>query len=398
MLKISPFKDVIAAISRGEMVIMADDVDRENEGDLVVATEKLTADHVSFMMREARGLICVSISHERAQQVKLPLQVAHNNSPFGTPFTVSVDHVSIANQGISASSRVKTMKALIANNASERDFISPGHVFPLIAHKAGVLGRVGQTEGSFDLARIAGLEPSGVICEILNPDGTMARAAELNDFARKHSLLITTVREVREYRAKSEILVRETARSKMDTNCGAWDVVVFADDVEQKEHLALIYGDISSASSLPVRLHSECLTGDVFGSRRCDCGEQLHGAMNLVVKHGAGIILYLRQEGRGIGLGNKLRAYELQDSGLDTVEANKALGFAPDERNFTVAGKMLQLLGVKRVKLMTNNPDKIAAIKSMGIQVDERLPVLVAPDDYSKAYLETKRDKMGHIF
>lgn len=397
MLKVSPFSDVLAAFRRGEMVIMADDADRENEGDLVAASEKLTAKQISFMMNEARGLICISLSVERAKKIKLPLQVLNNNSPYGTPFTVSVDLKSVGGEGISAEARTETMRALISDSAKAEDFISPGHVFPLIANPSGVLGRKGQTEGSFDLARIAGFEPSGVICEIMNPDGSMARAEDLNRFAERHGLLITTVQEVINYRLASDTLVRETARSEMDTAFGRWEVRVFADDVEQKEHLALIYGNPDKDKAVQVRLHSECLTGDVFGSKRCDCGEQLEKAMRNIVAEGAGVILYLRQEGRGIGLGNKLKAYALQDEGLDTVEANRALGFRADERDFSIAGKMLRALGLNRIRLLTNNPEKISALKDMGIIIEERLPVVAEATAYSKSYLDAKREKMGHL-
>lgn len=397
MLKLSPFEDVLSAFRRGEIVVMADDADRENEGDLVVATQKLRPEHLSFMMNEARGLICISLSVERAKKIKLPLQVINNNSPFGTPFTVSVDLKAEAARGVSAEARAKTMLSLISDAARADDFVSPGHVFPLIANRAGVLGRRGQTEGSFDLARIAGFEPSGVICEIMNADGTMSRSEDLNKFAARHGLLITTVQEVINYRLGNDTLVRETARSEMDTAFGRWEVRVFADDVEQKEHLALIYGAPDRDKAVQVRLHSECLTGDVFGSKRCDCGEQLEKAMKNIAAEGAGVILYLRQEGRGIGLGNKLKAYALQDKGLDTVQANEALGFRPDERDFGVAGKILRRLGIHRIRLLTNNPEKISALKDMGIIVEERLPVVAEATSYSKSYLETKREKMGHI-
>jgi 3,4-dihydroxy 2-butanone 4-phosphate synthase/GTP cyclohydrolase II len=399
-LKIDPIEEVILAFSKGEMVIIVDDADRENEGDLVVATEKLTADALAFMMKEGRGLICVTISREVASKVNLPLQVLNNNSPFQTPFAISVDHRSVVPNGVTGSSRVVTMRALLDPNALPEDFVSPGHVFPLIAHDAGVMGRQGQTEGSYDLARLAGLNSSGVICEILAPDGTMMRGAALKAFADQHKILITSVEDIRRFRAIHEIAVRRTASKIIDTDYGEFNAIAFVDDVGGKEHLAVIKGDFSQlpTSYAPlVRLHSECLTGDVFGSRRCDCGSQLDGAMKLISKEGAGVILYLRQEGRGIGLANKVKAYRLQDAGLDTVEANVHLGFEPDERDFAVGAHMLKDLGIPRIRLITNNPRKQHSLDSLGITVVERIPMVTASDPLSEGYLETKRQKLGHL-
>jgi 3,4-dihydroxy 2-butanone 4-phosphate synthase/GTP cyclohydrolase II len=399
-LRLDPIEDVIEDFRRGKIVIIVDYSDRENEGDLVIATEALTPEAVAFLMREARGLICVSIGAEVAERLNLPLQVLTNNSPFQTPFAISVDHVDVAAGGVTAAARALTMRKLIDPSSTPADFVSPGHVFPLIANEAGVLGRKGHTEGVFDLARLAGLAPSGILCELMNPDGTMARAPQLRDFAAKHSLKVTSIEEIRRYRARHEIAVRVVTSSVVDTDFGPFTATVFVDDVGGKEHVALVRGDLGAmpASYAPlVRLHSECLTGDVFSSRRCDCGKQLSGAMTLVTSEGAGIILYLRQEGRGIGLENKLKAYALQDGGLDTVEANVQLGFQPDERDFAVGAHMLLALGVQRIRLITNNPRKATTLESYGVSVTERIPMIVEADPISEAYLKTKRDKLGHI-
>ena len=380
------------------MVIIVDDANRENEGDLAVAASAVNAEAVNFMSRAGRGLLCISISSDRAQKLDLPLQTADNNSLFGTPFTVSVDHREYAAQGAGAGARAYTMSRLAAADSRADEFVSPGHVFPLIAHPAGVLGRQGQTEGSHDLARIAGLEPAGVICEVLNADGSMARGAELEAFARKHALKITSVADILRYRINQEVLIRQVASSRMKNDYGVFEVFVFEDDVDGKEHLALVYGGVEKlAGQIPlVRIHSECLTGDVFGSRRCDCGLQLADAMKAIVAHGCGMVIYLRQEGRGIGLGNKLRAYELQDKGADTVEANIRLGFEVDQREYFVAARVLECFGVSRIKLLTNNPHKLQSLRDFGFEIVERIALATAPDDYSRAYLETKRDKMGH--
>lgn len=396
---IAPFDEVVKRFRAGEMVIIVDDADRENEGDITIATECITPEQVSFMMREARGLICVTIAPELAAKLNLPLQVINNNSPFNTPFAVSVDHRSVGALGVTAEARATTMRKLIEPGASMSDFVSPGHVFPLVANPAGVIGRQGQTEGSYDLARIAGLAPSGIICEILNPDGTMARGAHLQEFARKHNLLITSIEEIMRYRVNEEILVRAVSKRDLETDYGMFTTHVFQDDVDGKEHLALVRGELARFDPVKgplVRIHSECLTGDVFGSRRCDCGAQLDHAMRRIVAEEAGVVLYLRQEGRGIGLANKLRAYELQDRGRDTVDANLELGFAADSRDFAVAAKILGGFGLKKIRLLTNNPQKFKQLSTFGIDITERIPVVVPEDEYSKGYLETKRTRMGH--
>ena len=399
-LVLDSFTDILADIRAGKAVIVVDSADRENEGDLILATEKVTPEMVSFLMREARGLICVSIPAEIAERLRLPLQVLNNNSPFQTPFAINVDHKDVGTRGVTAEGRARTMRALIEPGAEPQHFVSPGHVFPLIANSAGVMGRPGHTEGAFDLARLAGLAPSGILCEVLNPDGTMARGAQLQEFAHKHGLRSTSIQAIREYRAFHEIAVRQLSQGDVETDYGSFHAVVFADDAGKKEHVAMVRGNLSKmpVSYAPlVRLHSECLTGDVFGSRRCDCGRQLDGAMKLITEEGAGLILYLRQEGRGIGLENKVRAYALQDRGLDTVEANVHLGFDPDERDFAVGAHMLLAMGIRSIRLITNNPAKAAALSRFGISVVERIPMVVEADPYSEAYLRTKREKLGHL-
>lgn len=399
-LTIDPFSEVLAEFRAGRPVIVVDDSDRENEGDICVAAEVATSEVISFLMREARGLICVSISTQLATRLNLPLQVYNNNSPFQTPFAVSIDHRDVVPFGVTASSRAHTIKKLLEPAAQPGDFVTPGHIFPLLASEAGVMARQGHTEGVFDLARLAGLAPAGILCEILNSDGTMARGAQLQEFARAHQLRVTSIAEIRNYRALHEIAVRPLSSREVETDFGKFNAVVYADDVGGKEHIALIRGDLSTmpTSYAPlVRLHSECLTGDVFGSRRCDCGQQLEGAMNLVVSEGLGVILYLRQEGRGIGLENKVRAYNLQDEGLDTVEANERLGFLPDERDFAVGAHMLRSLGVRAIRLITNNPEKGDTLSRFGISVVERIPMIVEHDPVREGYLKTKKEKLGHI-
>ncbi len=393
----SPFEEVLEAFSQGKMVIIVDDQARENEGDIAVATEFLNESQLSFMMNEARGLICCVLGEKDTTRLSLGPQVRNNNSPFLTPFTVSVDAAEVQGQGASVSGRLQTMKQLINPESEASDFVSPGSVFPLRANSSGVLARKGQTEGAYDLARICKLPPSGVICEILNPDGSLAKGQQLLDFAKKHSLPITSIEDIAKYRVRHEILLRKVGEGKRVLEFGEAQVAIFHDDSDNKEHIALTVGEIDTGAPVLVRVHSECLTGDVFASRRCDCGPQLHDALQKMQASGGGILLYLRQEGRGIGLGNKLRAYALQDQGLDTVEANVHLGFEPDERDFAVAAKMLQSLGVSKVKLLTNNPAKLASLTDFDIEITERVPLTIPPDEFSKHYLETKKEKMGHL-
>ena len=386
-------------ISEGRAVVLVDDETRENEGDLTVATVKITPELVTFMGLKGRGLICVSIDAERAQQLNLPLQTTNNNSRYRTPFAVSVDHISVGDVGITAASRAATMAALIDPTEGQERFVSPGHVFPLIVHPHGVFGRQGQTEASYDLARLAGLPASGVICELLGADGETLKGAALMEFCIEHDLPLISVQDVLRYRVRNEVAVRISAESVLSTDFGEFRVFAFQDDVSGKEHLALIYGDTSSVSVPPlVRVHSECLTGDLFGSRRCDCGPQLEGALKLMVREGAGALLYLRQEGRGIGLANKVKAYALQELGRDTVEANLELGFAADERDFFVAARMLQLLNIASVRLITNNPEKLTTLQNAGITVSERVSMEIGTDPHCEFYLLTKKNKLGHLF
>ncbi len=399
-LPLSSFGDALEDFRRGKPVLVLDDAGRENEGDIFLAAESATPEQVAFLMREARGLICVSISPDAAARLNLPLQVTTNNSRHQTPFAISVDHREVAGQGVTAAARAHTMRKIADPASVASDFVVPGHVFPLIANELGVLGRQGHTEGVFDMARLAGLQPAGVLCEVLNPDGTMARGGQIVEFSRRHGIKITTIAAIRHYRSLNEIAVRQISTSDVQTDFGPFRATVYADDVGGREHIAMVRGDLSAmpASYAPlVRLHSECLTGDVFGSRRCDCGAQLASAMELIAAEGAGIVLYLRQEGRGIGLENKLRAYELQDLGFDTVEANVKLGFRPDERDFAVGAHMLLALGIRHIRLMTNNPEKGETLERYGITLVERIPMLVEDDPCSAGYLRTKREKMGHL-
>jgi 3,4-dihydroxy 2-butanone 4-phosphate synthase/GTP cyclohydrolase II len=399
-IKLSNFNDVLTAYAKGEAIILVDHAKRENEGDLTVATEKITREMLAFMTNECRGLTCVSLEQPLAKRLGLSLQTTNNQSPYHTQFTVSVNYLGKDNtekgDGFTASERALCMRKLIDEDSQASDFVRPGGVFPLIADRRGVLGRGGQTEGSLDLARLAALKPSGVICEILDENGKLLRGAQLEEFAKKHGFLITSVAEIIRYRIQNEILVKEVARATLMTDHGEFEGVVFEDQAELKEHLLLYKDCINDSAPVAVRIHSECLTGDVFGSRRCDCGEQLNKALEYTAKHG-GIILYLQQEGRGIGLANKLRAYALQDQGHDTVEANLKLGFAADERDFAVAAKMLRAVGVEEVRLLTNNPDKLNALENYGIKIHERIPLIAADDEFSRSYIETKRTKLGHL-
>ncbi|MCH2475733.1 MAG: bifunctional 3,4-dihydroxy-2-butanone-4-phosphate synthase/GTP cyclohydrolase II [Gemmatimonadetes bacterium] len=388
----------IADIREGRMVIVADDEDRENEGDLVMAAAKVTPDHVNFMTKHGRGLICVALTDERADDLDLPLMTQRNTDPQETAFTISVDaHRRFGvTTGISAQDRAKTIEVLTSPNSDPSDLRRPGHIFPLRAKSGGVLRRVGQTEASVDLARMADLPPVGVICEILNEDGTMARRRELEDFAIEHGLRFITVAQMVAYRLTKTRIIQRVAEAELPTKYGEFHVIAYESMLDGREHLAITRGDPSGKSSVLVRMHSECMTGDVFGSMRCDCGEQLVAAMRQIDAEGQGAVVYLRQEGRGIGLGNKVKAYQLQDEGLDTVEANEKLGFKPDLRDYGIGAQILLDLKLHSIRLLTNNPRKIVGLDGYDIEITGTEALQVEPNQHNERYLETKRSKLGH--
>jgi 3,4-dihydroxy 2-butanone 4-phosphate synthase/GTP cyclohydrolase II len=396
----TPFASIDRAaeeLKAGRFVVIVDDEDRENEGDLVLAAEKVTPQAVNFMAREGRGLICLALTSERCEALQLPPMVQQNTSNFGTAFTVSIEARGRTTTGISAADRAATVRAAIDPATTPADLLRPGHMFPLRAQPGGVLKRAGQTEASIDLARIAGLNPSAVLCEIMNEDGSMARVPDLTRFCAKHSLLMVTVADLIRHRMRNERLVQRIAAPHLPTRFGDFRLNAYRSDVTHEEAIALVHGEIREEEPVLVRVHSQCLTGDVFGSSRCDCGAQLSLAMEKVVEAGRGVILYLLQEGRGIGLMNKLKAYELQDEGHDTVSANAKLGFPPDIRNYGLGSQILRDLGVRKMRLMTNNPSKYVAIGGYGLEIVERVPLEVGPTDRSRKYLETKKNKMGHL-
>lgn len=392
-------EEAIEEIKQGHMVILVDDEDRENEGDLTMAAEKVTPAAINFMTKYGRGLLCLSMTRSKIESLDLPMMVANNKSPYGTAFTVSIEAARGVTTGISAYDRCTTILTAVDKDATPQDLISPGHVFPLMARNGGVLVRAGQTEGSVDLARLAGLEPAGVICEVMNDDGSMARLPDLMAMAERHGLKICTIKDLIQYRMKTERLVRRGAETILPTEYGGdFRLIVYENDVDNHNHVALVKGEINPEEPVLVRVHSECLTGDVFGSRRCDCGSQLEKAMHMVQEAGKGVILYMQQEGRGIGLLNKIRAYALQDQGCDTVEANLRLGFKPDLRDYGIGAQMLADLGVRKMRLMTNNPTKIVGLEGYGLEVVEQVPIVVEPCATNLRYLKTKKEKMGHLY
>jgi 3,4-dihydroxy 2-butanone 4-phosphate synthase/GTP cyclohydrolase II len=389
-------EDAIDAIRAGRMVIVVDDADRENEGDLTIAAEKITPDAINFMARYGRGLICLSMTPERLDELEIPLMVSQNSSRFDTAFCVSIEARGRTTTGISAADRAATVLAAIDPATRPSDLIRPGHMFPLRSRTGGVLVRTGQTEAAVDLARIAGLYPAGVICEIMNEDGTMARVPELTKFAKKHRLLVITVADLIKYRMRTESLVRRVATAKLPTEYGDFQVHAFEDQVQKHSHIALVRGEIGDGKNVLVRVHSSCLTGDVFHSARCDCGAQLDAAMQKIAAEGRGVLLYLNQEGRGIGLANKIRAYELQDEGFDTVEANERLGFKADQRDYGMGVQILRELGIRSMRLLSNNPRKLVGVEGYGLSVSEWLPLEIPASESTRRYLKTKKEKLGH--
>ena len=395
----APIDDVIAAIARGDMVVLVDDEDRENEGDLIMAAEHVTAEKLAFIIRHTSGVVVAPLTGERCDDLRLPMMVDHNTESHRTAFTVSVDLLEGTSTGISAADRALTIRALADGTVGYQAFARPGHVFPLRAREGGVLKRAGHTEAAVDLARMAGCEPAGVICEIQNDDGTMARLPQLIEFCREHNLLLSSIAALVEWRRHKERLVERVGSARVPTQWGEFECVAYRSTIDGIEHLAFVRGDIGSGAPVLTRVHSECLTGDVFGSLRCDCGDQLSAALQLIAKNDHGVLVYLRgHEGRGIGIGHKIRAYSLQDQGVDTVDANTQLGLPVDSREYGIGAQILADLGAQELRLMTNNPAKYGGIAGYGLRVVERVPIVVTMTDENRAYLSTKRDRLGHLF
>ena len=394
---LSPIEEIVEDLRAGKMIILVDDEDRENEGDLVIAAEKATPEAINFMAKHGRGLICMPMTPERLRELELPPMTSDNTSTFSTAFHVSFEAKTGVTTGISAHDRARTVQVAADPGSTAGDLVRPGHVFPLSARPGGVLVRAGQTEGSIDLMRLAQLRPASVICEIMNDDGTMARMPQLEAFSREHGIKICAIQDLIRYRRRTEKLVRRAATAKLPTQYGEFLMIIYETDVDKYQHIALVRGDVGGKEDVLVRVHSECFTGDVLGSLRCDCGAQLHQAMELIDQEGCGVLVYMRQEGRGIGLLNKIRAYELQDQGMDTVEANVHLGFDPDPREYGLGAQILADLGVTSMRLITNNPVKRAGLEGYGLHITGRMPIQIPPNEVNRKYLETKREKMGHL-
>ncbi len=393
---LATIEEAMEEYRQGRFVIIIDDEERENEGDLTLPAQFVTADSINFMAKYGRGLICMPMTAERIDELGLPMMAGRNESHFGTPFTVSVEARTGVSTGISAPDRARTVEVLISPATRPEDLVMPGHMFPLRAREGGVLVRAGQTEATIDLCKLAGIYPAAVVCEIMKADGTMARLPDLRRFAARHQLKIVSVNQLIRYRLRKDKLVRRVTETVLPTEHGEWKVVAYRSAIDPDEHVALVLGDISTPEPVLVRVHSQCLTGDVFGSQRCDCGEQLRAAMAMIAREGRGVVLYMRQEGRGIGLHNKLRAYALQDAGMDTVEANEALGFPADRRDYGIGMQILVDLGLRDVRILTNNPAKRAGLEGYGLHLVERVPISVEPNAHNVRYLETKRKKLGH--